>query len=74
MIYDVIYLLLVLLIFKLVFFSKQLQGFIISLRLIAESSILDFLVVLAASLDINFLYRYFMIVVNSLFLEFINLT
>ena len=42
------------------------------LRLVAESSILDFVVVLAASLDINCLHMYFMIGVNSLFIEFVN--
>ena len=44
------------------------------LRLVAECSILDFVVVLAASLDINCLYMYFMIGVNSLFIEFVNMT
>ena len=40
----------------------------------AESTVLDFVVVLAASLDINCLYMYFMIGVNSLFIEFVNMT
>ena len=44
------------------------------LRLVAESSILDFVVVLAASLDINCLYMYFVIGVNSLFIGFVNMT
>ena len=42
------------------------------LRLVAESSISDFVVVLAASLDINCLHMYFMTGVNSLFIEFVN--
>ena len=44
------------------------------LHFVAESSILDFVVILAASLDINCLYMYFMIGVNSLFIEFVNMT
>ena len=44
------------------------------LYFVAESSILDFVVVLAVCLDINCLYMYFMIGVNSLFIEFVNMT
>ena len=44
------------------------------LHFVAESSILNFVVVLAASLDISCLYMYFMIGVNSLFMEFVNMT
>ena len=44
------------------------------LHFFAESSIIDFVVVLAASLDINCLYMYFIIGVNSLFIEFVNMT
>ena len=44
------------------------------LYFVADSSVLDFVVVLAASLDINCLYMYFMIGVNSLFIEFVNMT
>ena len=36
--------------------------------------VLDFVVVLADSLDVNCLYMYFMIGVNSLFIEFVNMT
>ena len=43
------------------------------LYFVADSSVLDFIVVLAASLDINCLYMYFMIGVNSLFIEFVNM-
>ena len=39
-----------------------------------ESSILDFVVVLVASLDINCFNMYFMIGVTSLFIEFVNMT
>ena len=45
-----------------------------TLILVAQSSILDFVVVLAASLDINCLYMYCMIGANSLFIEFVNMT
>ena len=38
------------------------------------SSVLDFVVVLAASLDIDCLYTYFIIGVNCLFIEFVNMT
>ena len=41
---------------------------------VSGNSVLDFVVVLAASLDINCLYMYFMIGVNSLFIEFVNMT
>ena len=44
------------------------------LYFVAESSILDFVVTLAAYLDINCFYMYFMIGVNSLFIEFVNMT
>ena len=44
------------------------------LHFFAESSIIDFVVVLAASLDINCLYMYCMIGANSLFIEFVNMT
>ena len=44
------------------------------LYFLVESSILDFVVVPASSLDINCLYMYFMISVNSLFIEFVNMT
>ena len=44
------------------------------LYFVAGSSVLDFVVVLAASLDINCLYMYFMIGVKSLFIEFVNMT
>ena len=44
------------------------------LYFVAESSILDFVIVLAAFMDINCLYMYFMIAVNSLFTEFVNMT
>ena len=44
------------------------------LRLVVKTSILYFAVVLAASVDINCLYMYFMIDVNSLFIEFVNMT
>ena len=39
-----------------------------------ESSNLDCAVVLAASLEISCLCKYFMIGVNSLFIEFVNMT
>ena len=42
--------------------------------LVARSSILDFVIVLAASLGINCLYMHFMIGVNGLFIEFVNMT
>ena len=44
------------------------------LYFVAGSSVLDFVVVLADSLDVNCLYMYFMIGVNSLFIEFVNMT
>ena len=44
------------------------------LYFVAGSSVLDFVVVLAASLDIDCLYMYFIIGVNSLFIEFVNMT
>ena len=44
------------------------------LYFLVESSILDFVVVPASSLDINCVYMYFMISVNSLFIEFVNMT
>ena len=44
------------------------------LYFVADSSVLDFVVVLDASLVINCLYMYFMIGVNSLFIEFVNMT
>ena len=43
------------------------------LYFVAESSILDFVVVLDASLDIDFVYMYFMIGANSLVIEFVNI-
>ena len=44
-----------------------------SFYFVADSSVLDLVVVLAASLDINCLYMFFMIGVNSLFIEFVNM-
>ena len=44
------------------------------LYFVAGSSVLDFAVVLATSLAINCLYVYFMIGVNSLLIEFVNMT
>ena len=44
------------------------------LYFVAGSSVLDFVVVLADSLDVNFLYMYFIIGVNSIFVEIVNMT
>ena len=41
--------------------------------IVAESYILDFSVVLAASPDANCLHVYFIIGLNSLFIEFVNM-
>ena len=43
------------------------------LYFVADSSVLDFVVVLADSLAINCLYMYFMIGVNSPFIEFVSM-
>ena len=44
------------------------------LYFIVGSSVLGFVVVLAVSLDFSCLYMYFMIGVNSLFIEFVSMT
>ena len=44
------------------------------LYFVLGSPVLDFVVVLAASLDSNCLYMYFKTGVNSLFIEFVNMT
>ena len=43
------------------------------LSFVAESFILDFVVVLDVPLDINFVYVYFLIGVNGRFIKFVNM-
>ena len=45
-----------------------------SLVFFVESSILDFVVVLDASLDMKCVYTYFLNSVNSLFIKIVNMT